>query len=129
MTETYLIIYQLGLMYTIIGGIIVSFLFALWRWIMCIKRYIKTGRINDIEGSFFFGPNNWFYGDRGEMYYYNNPWIVALDIVFVAFAIAALAFVWPISVIVISAITYAKIARIKYARKKEFIDRLAGEHA
>lgn len=128
MIDTYLIIYQLGIMYTMIGGIIVSFLFALWRWYKCIKRYIETGEIYNMEGSFFFGENNWFYGARVGMYYYNNPFVVPLDFVFIAFAIAALALVWPLSIMVVSTITYAKIARIKYARKKEFIDRLSGEH-
>lgn len=124
----YLSIYTLGVQYTIVGGVIVSFAFALYRWFSCTRRYIETGKIHDMEGSFFFGPDNWFYGQRNEMYYYNNPWIVLLDIGSVALGIAALAFVWPISIVVLTTITYAKIARVKYKRKKEFMDRLAGDH-
>lgn len=122
-------LYLYGVQYTIIGGIIVSFAFALYRWFSCVKRYIETGKIDDAEGSFFFGPDNWFYGKRCEMYYYNNPWIIPLDIVTISVGISMLAFVWPISVMVISTIIYAKIARIRFARKKEFMDRLTGSHA
>lgn len=130
MAETYsiyLIIYELGLAYTIIGGVVVSFTFALWRWIKCVRDYIQHGTIDDAEGSFFFGRNNWFYGPS-TMDYYNNPWAVAVDIVTISIGIGLLAFVWPISVIVIFTIIYAKITRVRYVRKKEFVDRLAGEH-
>ncbi len=131
MTEIhpYMFIYLSGLEYTIIGGIILSFCFALGRWIYCIREYIETGDIDRVEGSFFLGENNWFHGDHSEFYYYNNPWVIAIDIASVSFAIALLSIIWPISVIVFSAITYAKVARVRFKRKKEFVDRLAGEHA
>jgi len=123
-------IYFFGLQYTIIGGVIISFGFALWRWVQCIKEYIETGDIDKMEGSFFFGENNWFWGPSyKEMKYYNNPWAIAFDIASISVAIALLAVIWPMSVIVISTITYAKVARVRYKRKKEFIDRLTGEHA
>jgi len=129
MTETYLIIYQLGLMYTIIGGIIVSFLFAIGRWIYCVREYIETGNIDDAEGSFFLGKGNWFWGEKHRnMNYYNNPWIVALDIVCVSIIGAILALIWPISVIVTATVTYAMVSRIRVVRKKEFMDKLKGEH-
>ncbi len=118
----------IGLQYTFAGGVIVAFVFALCRWIKCVRDYIESGEIDQVEGSFFFGENNWFWGDHSNMYYYNNPWIVALDIVSVSVGIAILAWIWPISVIVISTIAYAKIARVRFKRKKEFMDRLAGEH-
>lgn len=126
----YLSIYILGVYCTIIGGVVIAFAFAMGRWIKCIKDYIKTGDIDNIQGSFFFGENNWFYGrDWKEMMYYNNPWIVLIDIGSVSIGIAILALIWPISIVVISTITYAIIARAKFKKKKEFVDRLAGEHA
>ena len=126
----YLSIYSLGVQYTVIGGVVVSFAFATGRWVKCVKDYIESGQIDNVEGSFFFGQNNWFYGPAYKaMKYYNNPWIVLLDIVTVSIGIAILAFIWPVSIMVISTITYAKIARARFKRKKEFMDRLAGEHA
>lgn len=122
-------IYTLGLYYTIIGGFIVSFLFAIGRWIYCVKKYIKTGHIDDAERSFFWGKNNWFWGNgHRAMYYYNNPWIVALDIICVSLTGIVLAFIWPISVIVTTTIAYAMTARVRVVRKKEFMDRLEGNH-
>ena len=102
-------IYLSGLHYTIIGGVIVSFLFAIGRWIYCVKEYIETGKIDDMEESFFLGKNNWFWGDHSNMYYYNNPWIVALDIVCVSVLGGILAVIWPISVIGTATITYANL--------------------
>lgn len=126
--DSYMYIYLYGLQYTIIGGIILSFCFALGRWVYCIKKYIKTGNIDRVDGSYFLGENNWFHGNHSIMNYYNNPWVIALDIASVSICTALLAIIWPISIIVFSAITYAKVARVRVKRKKEFIDRLAGEH-
>lgn len=123
-------IYMAGITYTTMGGVVISFLFAFYRWGSCVSKYVKTGKIDPVEGSLFFGRNNWFYQDpHATLNYYNNPWIIAVDIVFIDIAVALLALIWPISVIVTSIIAYAKIARIRYKRKKEFVDKLKGQHA
>ena len=122
-------IYANGFIYTVLASIVISFLFAFWRWYGAVKQYIETGNLDGEEGTLFFGANNWFYGSHREMQYGKNPWLVAANIFIMSAVGAVLAGIWPISVTVVLIITYAKIARARFVRRKEFVDRLAGEHA
>jgi len=122
-------IYFFGLPYAIFSGFIISFIFAIYRWYKCVTEYILTGDLEEWDRSIFFGTNNWFYGSHTDYNYENNPWAVALDLLLIAIGTTLLSLAWPITIIVFSTITYAKVARVRYRRKKEFMDRLAGEHA
>lgn len=124
-------VYMAGLGFSVIGGFVVALSFALVRWRWCVKKYVETGKLDDIEDSWFLSENRWWYGskDRANYYYGNHPIVVAVDII-VVFAIGAiLSLAWPVTIIVVSVITYAMVARVKFARKKEFMERLEGKHA
>jgi len=123
-------IYVAGLGYSIIGGLVIAFSFAIIRWRLCVKEYIETGRLDDPGDSWFLVENNWWHGshNRTNYDYGNHPIVVAVDIVVVGVITTILSVAWPITIIVFSVITYAMVARVRFARKKEFLDRLQGEH-
>ena len=129
MLDQYLSVYITGLSYSIIGGIIISLCFAIYRWYKCINKYIKTGYIDDFDESWFLVENNWIQGSRDNYHFGNNPWVIGIDIFSVAIITSVLSLAWPVTIIASSVITYAKVARERFRRKKEFMDRLEGTHA
>ena len=124
-------IYMAGMGYSAIGGLVIAIGFALIRWRWCVKKFIETGKLDDADDSWFLQENNWWHGarDRANYDYGNHPWVVAADIIVVVGIGAILSLAWPITIITVSVIAYAMIARVKFARKKEFMDRLEGKHA
>ena len=128
MLDQVLSVYVTGLGYALIGSVVVALAFAIYRWYKCVQQYIETGNIDEPDDSWFLGSNNWFHGDRHQYDYGTNPWVNAADIVTVSVMCGILSLAWPVTVIATSVITYARIARVRFARKKEFMDRLQGEH-
>ena len=124
-------LYVAGLGYSVIGGLFLSVAFAIIRWSRCVKQYVEEGTIDDVSDSWFLVENNWVHGSRKtvDFDYGNHPWVVAIDIIVVSVLASILSVAWPVTIIAFSVITYAKIARVRFARKKEFMDRLQGEHA
>jgi hypothetical protein len=130
MLDLVLPVYVTGLGYSIIGGLIIAFGFAIIRWHLCVQEYIKTGNLESADDSWFLGENNWFHGsrDRDRYDYGNAPIVVAVDIITIFVLTAILSLAWPITIIAFTVITYAMVARVRFARKKEFMERLKGEH-
>lgn len=93
-----------------------------------MQQYIKTGKIDDADDSWFMGSSNWFHGSNNNYDYGTHPWVNAVDILTLSVLGVILSIAWPVTAIATIVITYAKVARVRFARKKEFIDRLQGEH-
>lgn len=141
MNNEFIILYTIGIKWSIILGISIAILFAKARWIWCIKKYIETGVIDTGEDSSFFSKNNWFWGhpmksiglDKNNktilrFYYGNNPWMVAIDIITISFVSSLLSIIWPISIIVMFAIIFAKWRRNIVVKKAIFLNNLKGKH-
>ena len=123
-------LYIVGLGYSVIGGMLLSVGFAILRWGKCVQHYVEKGTIDTVGDSWFMVENNWFHGSRttANFDYGNHPWVVAADILVVSIMTTILSLAWPVTIIAFSVIAYAKIARVRFARKKEFMERLQGEH-
>lgn len=141
MNDKIIAIYMTGIEWSIILSITIAILFAMSRWISCIKQYIKTGDIDIREDSAFFGKNNWFWGrperhighdenNNSILVFYrgNNPWAVGVDIITISFVLSCLSAIWPISNIVMFTILFAKWSRNKVVKKELFINRLKGKN-
>jgi len=128
MLDQVLSVYVTGLGYTLIGSVIIGLSFAIYRWYKCVQQYIETGNIDSSDDSWVLMENNWFHGSRSQYDFGTNPWVAAADIVTVTVMAGILSLAWPVTIITTTVITYARIARVRFARKKEFMDRLQGEH-
>lgn len=130
MTFSILVDYwQAGFGYSVIGFSIISLLFGIMRWHHCVSNYIETGHLDEAEYSWFFGDSNWIISGGSRFRYGNHPWVVACDIFVIIFAGCVVSIVWPISLIVIFVVLYAIIARARFKKKKEFIEKLSGTNS
>ena len=125
--ETLTELYVTGFVYSVIFFLAMTFIFACVRWGMCVHRYIRTGCIGDADETWFFIKNNWIHGSQNHYNYGTHPGIVTVDILFMAVASLGLAVGWPITVVTVSVVAYAKIARARFVHKQTFIANLKGE--
>ena len=124
-------IYDTGLGYFAIASFVCFFFFTCWRWVKAFKGYVRTGYLDDHDDSWFF-TKDWIFASESDIkhkrndLFGNNPWVAAVDFIFAVIFIFVSMWVWPLVLICGGVITSARISRVRFRKKQEFIAKLEG---